>query len=132
MTVWFLAIYLLTLSKNNIAALELMRSLDVSYKTAWLVKRKLMRVMSERESERVQKEPVEVDDAYLGGARSGKRGRGVAGKVPMVIGVETHVDEEAGEAHPWFVRLDPLPGFQKKALVEWAEKALSPEMSIGL
>ncbi len=127
LTVWFLAIYLLTQSKNNIAALELMRSLGVTYKTAWLVKQKLMRVMSERESERVLTERVEVDDAYLGGARSGKRGRGAADKVPMVIGVETHVDEETGEAHPWFVRLDPLPGFKKKVLVEWAEKALDPE-----
>jgi len=127
LTIWFLAIYLLTQSKNNIAALELMRALGVSYKTAWRVKQKLMWVMSERESERVLTERVEVDDAYLGGARSGKRGRGAAGKVPMVIGVETHVNEETGEAHPWFVRLDPLPGFQKKVLVEWAEKVLDPE-----
>ena len=127
LTAWFLAIYLLTQSKNNLATLELMRALGVSYKTAWLVKQKLMQVMSERESERVLTARVEVDDAYLGGVRSGNRGRGAAGKVPMVIGVETHVDEKTGKAHPWYVRLDPLPGFQKKALVEWAEKALEPE-----
>lgn len=127
LTVWFLAIYLLTQSKNNIAALELKRALGVSYKTAWLIKQKLMQVMSEQESQRVLKARVEVDDAYLGGVRSGKRGRGAAGKTPMVIGVETHVDETTGKAYPWYVRLDPLPGFQKKVLVRWAEQALAPE-----
>jgi len=127
LTTWFLAIYLMTQSKNNIAALELKRTLGVSYKTAWLVKHKLMQVMTEREADRVLSGRVEADDAYLGGARSGKRGRGAAGKVAMVIGVETHVDKETGDTHPWLIRLDPLPGFQKKVLVEWAEKALEPE-----
>ena len=35
---WFLAMHLLTRSKNNVAALELMRHLGVCYKTAWLMK----------------------------------------------------------------------------------------------
>lgn len=38
--VWFLALYLLTQSKNSISFLELMRQLGVSYKTAWLLKRR--------------------------------------------------------------------------------------------
>jgi transposase-like protein len=38
LSVWFLAIYLMTQSKNAISALELMRQLGVSYKTAWLLK----------------------------------------------------------------------------------------------
>src|SRR5882762_3244400 len=42
---WFLAMYLMMQSKNSIAALELMRYLGVSYKTAWLIKHKLMQVM---------------------------------------------------------------------------------------
>ena len=38
---------------------------------------------------------VEVDDAYLGGERSGgKRGRGAAGKTPIVAAVET-IDRRA-------------------------------------
>ena len=46
---WFLAMHLLTQSKNNVAALELKRHLGVCYKTAWLVKHKLMEVMRVRE-----------------------------------------------------------------------------------
>jgi len=33
---WFLAMQLLTQSKNNVSALELMRQIGVSYRTAWL------------------------------------------------------------------------------------------------
>jgi hypothetical protein len=45
---WFLAMRLLTQSKNNVAALELKRDLGVCYKTAWLMRHKLMQVMRVR------------------------------------------------------------------------------------
>ncbi|MEX3583381.1 MAG: IS1595 family transposase, partial [Burkholderia sp.] len=38
LTTWFLAIYLVTQSKNAISGLELKRQLGVSYKTVWLIK----------------------------------------------------------------------------------------------
>ena len=64
---WFLAMQLLTQSKNNVAALELMRHLGVCHKTAWLMKLKLMEVMREREDSRQLEGRVEIDDAYLWG-----------------------------------------------------------------
>ena len=82
-----------------------------------------MQVMDEREADRVLGERVELDDAYLGGVHPGKAGRGAAGKVPFVIAVQTSEEEH----RPWYVRLDPLPGFTKKALVQWAESALAPD-----
>jgi transposase-like protein len=48
LTKWFLAIYLLTQSKNDIAALELSRQLGVKWDTAWLIKQKLMEAMRQR------------------------------------------------------------------------------------
>ena len=39
---WFLAMYLLTQSKNGVSAMELARQLGVHYNTAWSVKHKLM------------------------------------------------------------------------------------------
>ena len=90
---WFLAMHLLTQAKNNVAALELMRHLGVCYKTAWLVKHKLMEVMREREESRVLDGRVEVDDAYLGGELGGgKRGRGSQNKVPFIAAVQTTPD----------------------------------------
>ena len=127
--IWFLAIYLMTQSKNNVAALELKRTLGVAYSTAWLLKHKLMRVMTVREQDRVLSGRVEADDAYpyLGGAHAGKRGRSAEGKVPMVIGVQTPVAEKTGAICPDYVRLDPLPDFTNKTLATWAERRLAAE-----
>jgi ribosomal protein L37AE/L43A len=119
---WFLGAYHLTQPKNNVAALELKRLLGIGYKAAWRMKHKLMQVMDEREADRVLGERVEVDDAYLGGVHAGIVGRGAEGKVPFVIAVQTTEEEH----HPCCVRLDPVPGFTKKALVRWAEEALAP------
>jgi len=63
LTVWFLGLYFMTQTKNNIAALELKRLLGVSYPAAWRIKHKLMQVMAEREDGRRLDGRVEVDDA---------------------------------------------------------------------
>jgi transposase-like protein len=88
LTKWFLAIYLMTQSKNDVAALELMRQLGVRYDTAWLVKQKLMAAMLERNRQRPLAGEVQIDDAYLGGelkwAEGGRRGRGSPNKLPFV------------------------------------------------
>ena len=74
---WMLAMHLLTSTKTNLAALELMRHLGVNYKTAWRLKHKVMQAMSEREDSRKLQGFVQLDDAYLGGERNGgKPGRG--------------------------------------------------------
>ncbi|MGH8865850.1 MAG: IS1595 family transposase [Burkholderiales bacterium] len=90
LTRWFLAMQLLTQSKNNVSALELMRQLGVCYKSAWLLKHKLMEVMRLREQSRQLDGRVEIDDAYLGGERpGGKTGRGSENKVPFLAAVQT-------------------------------------------
>jgi hypothetical protein len=97
LTSWFLAMHLLTQAKNNVSALELERHLGVSYATAWLVKHKLLEVMRLREEDRQLTGRVEIDDAYLGGERSGgKTGRGSENKVPFVAAVQT---TETGKPH---------------------------------
>ena len=68
---WFLAMYLLTQNKNAISALALKRQLGVSYKTAWLMKHKLMQAMAQRDERHLLQGRVEIDDAYLGGERAG-------------------------------------------------------------
>ena len=47
LTTRFLAIYLLTQSKNGISATDLQRQLDVSYNAAWMLDHKLMQTMRE-------------------------------------------------------------------------------------
>ena len=50
LTVWFLAIYLISLAKTGLSALALKRQLGVSYHTARLIQRKLKDALSERET----------------------------------------------------------------------------------
>ena len=93
LTRWFLALQLLTQSKNNVSALELKRQLGVCYRTAWLIKHKIMEAMRLREDSRELDGRVEIDDAYLGGERSGgKVGRGSENKIPIIAAVQTTPD----------------------------------------
>ncbi|WP_419609403.1 IS1595 family transposase, partial [Thiolapillus sp.] len=78
LTKWFLAIYLLTQRKTSVSALQLKRDIGVSYNTAWKMKHQLMQVMLEREKGKKLSGRIEIDDAYIGGERPGKPGRGAA------------------------------------------------------
>jgi ribosomal protein L37AE/L43A len=122
---WFLAMHLLTQSKNNVAALELMRHLGVCYKTAWLVKHKLMEVMREREDSRVLDGRVEIDDAYLGGELvGGKRGRGSENKVSFIAAVQTTPDGQ-----PQFACFALQP-FSTEGVGAFAAKSLAPSATV--
>ena len=122
---WFLAMHLLTQSKNNVAALELMRHLGVCYKTAWLMKHKLMEVMRVREDPRQLEGRVEIDDAYLGGERTGgKVGRGSENKVPFVAAVQTTPDGQ-----PQFVCLRQQP-FTNEEVAVFAARSIAPTATV--
>jgi hypothetical protein len=83
-----LAIYLLTQHKNGISAMASRRQLGVSYKAAWLLKYELMlyrdflwsQVLVERNSDFALGGITPIDDAYLGGERSGGESRAAARK----------------------------------------------------
>ncbi len=120
LTRWFVAMHLLTQSKNNVSALELKRHLGVCYKTAWLMKHKLMEVMFQREDSRVLDGRVEIDDAYLGGERTGgKSGRGSENKVPFIAAVQTTPD-----GHALYACFAKQP-FTAEAVAIWAAKSLA-------
>lgn len=122
LTLWFLAIYLISEAKTGLSALALKRQLGVSYPTAWLIQHKLMQAMAERDAQYTLMGEVQVDDAYLGGERSGgKAGRGSENKVPFVAAVSVDAD-----GHPIYAKLIPVPGFTRNALADWAKTALSP------
>ena len=121
LTKWYLAIYLMTQSKTNIAALALMRQLGISWKAAWLLKHKLMEAMRQREADQPLEGDIRVDDAYLGGEQTGgKAGRGSQNKVAFVAAVEMR------DGRPQRVRFDPVAGFSFAALAPWAKSAIAP------
>lgn len=121
---WLLAIHLLTSTKTNLAALELKRHLGVAYGTAWRLKHKVMKAMTDREESRQLSGFVQIDDAYLGGERNGgKRGRGSENKQAFVIAVET--DETLD--HPKYAVIEPVRAFDNKAITDWSTRRLAPE-----
>ena len=122
LTTWFLAIYHLSQSKGGMSSVELARRLGTRQPTAWLLKHKLMAAMAAREAEKPKLAGrVEIDDAYLGGQRSGgKRGRGAAGKTPFVAAVET-----TAERKPRRLRLTVVKGFRKKEIETLAKRDLA-------
>jgi ribosomal protein L37AE/L43A len=127
LTAWFAAIYHLTQAKNGISSIELGRRLGIRRQTAWLVKHKLMRAMATREAAKPKLSGrVEIDDAYLGGERSGgKRGRGAAGKTPVVAAVET-----TAERKPKRLRLTVVKGFRKKEVERIAKRDFAPDTNV--
>jgi hypothetical protein len=117
---WFLAIHLMTSAKNDIAALELARQLDVKWDTAWLIKQKLMEVMRQRNQAYKLDGLIQVDDAYVGGEKPGKSGRGARNKLPFVVAVSTV------EAKPVYAQLRVVSGFTKEAIRDWATASIVP------
>ena len=122
--IWFAAIHLVVTSKNGISSVELGRRLGVKQPTAWTVKHKIMAVMARREEETPLSGRVEMDDAYLGGVRSGgKRGRGAAGKTPFVAAVST-----SPERRPRKAKLAPVRGFRKREIARGAGALAGPRV----
>src|SRR5918912_3122768 len=82
LTAWFLAMWLVATAKNGISSVELGRRLGIKQTNAWALKRKIMAVMAGREDRKRLDGRVEMDDAYLGGHRPGRRGRRAAREPP--------------------------------------------------
>lgn len=85
---WFEAMWHVTSQKYGASALGLQRILGLgSYHTAWNWLHKLRRAMVRPGRDRLAG-MVEVDEIFIGGERSGKRGRGAAGKAMVVIAAQ--------------------------------------------
>ncbi len=84
LSLWFEAIWYVVNQKSGASALGVQRVLGISYPTAWRWLHKLRRAMVRPGRDRLTG-TVEVDEVCLGGARSGKRGRGSEGKALVLV-----------------------------------------------
>jgi transposase-like protein len=82
---WFYAVYLFIATRHGVSGKELQRTLGVTYKTAWRMGQQIRKLMSTADGLEVLKGHIEIDEAYVGGRRHGKTGRGAAGKT-IVMG----------------------------------------------
>lgn len=80
---WFFAMFLMSISKNGVAALELQRQIGVTYKTAWRMAKQIRKLMEQDPS--MLSGTVEADETYIGGkGGNNKRGRGAENKTAVV------------------------------------------------
>ena len=81
---WFIAIYLMTESKKGVSALQIKRTLDIAYQTAWHLCHRIRGAMRDANCE-LLRGIVEVDETYVGGKTRGM-GRGYRGNKAIAIG----------------------------------------------
>ena len=123
---WFRAMYHMTQTKQGISSIELGRRLGVRQGTAWKVKHKLKQVMMERDASKRLTGRVEIDDAYVGGQRTGgKRGRGAPGKPPFVAAVET-----TPRGKPVRLKLRRVTSLSSKSISAFAKRSLDPDCTV--
>ena len=90
------------------------------------MKHKLMQVMLERDQDKPLSGFIEIDDAYLGGERSGgKVGRGAEGKTPFLAAVQT-----TEQSQPEKIKLTVIKGFRSEELREWSQRHLTPGSTV--
>ena len=73
-----------------------------------------MEVMRQRNSMYKLAGDVQIDDAYLGGEKPGKTGRGAANKIPFAVAVATR------KGKPVYTQLRRVAGFTKEAIKHYA------------
>ena len=80
-----------------------------------------MHALAERDGTKRLDGRVEMGDAYLGGHRPGRRGRGAAGKQPFVAAGSTSDDRR-----PRKIKLLPVKGFRKREVRRLIAEHLAP------
>ena len=87
-TYWFKAMWWFTTRKTGVNAVNLKQLLGFgSYETAWIWLQKLRRCTIRHDREKLSGR-VEVDELFIGGQKSGPRGRGAHGKTIVAVAVE--------------------------------------------
>ncbi len=72
---WLIAVWLVVNCKNGISSYEIMRDLKVTQKTAWFMLHRIRLALNQKTWNKLGGEdggPVEVDEAYIGGAPKNK------------------------------------------------------------
>lgn len=124
LTKWFWAIYLAVSDKGGISAMRLSKQIGVSWLTASRMLRKIRIAMGHRDSLYRLHDLIEIDDAFVGGRRSGKRGRGAEGKAAMLVAVENR-DQHAG-----FIAMQRVGAVTKESVAKFVQHHLPPGQEV--
>lgn len=121
LTKWFWAIYLVACDKRGISALALAGKIEVTYKTAWYLLRRIRCAMEMRDERYILGGVVEFDDSYFGGKIKGKAGR-AAGNQGVFVAVSK---DEKG--HPVSLKMRVTDNIQSNSV----ERFVSQNIAMG-
>ena len=121
---WFWAIYWVASDKGSISALRLAKLIGVTWRSAFRMLRKLRTAMGHRDTLYRLTQIIEFDDAFLGGKRPGKRGRGAAGKTSVLIACENR------EGKPGFVAMEAVAAVTKQSVADFAQRRIRPKQPV--
>jgi transposase-like protein len=125
LTKWFWLILLMGRQKSGISMLSLQRLLEIkSYKTIWTMGHKIRKAMADRDASYQLAGLLEMDDAFFGPSKPGKRGRGAVGKAKVVVAVETDQDR------PRFAKMRQVQEVSAQELVSHFKNCLMDDVII--
>ncbi len=117
---WFEAIWYVVNQKNGVSALGLQKAMGFgSYHTAWEWLHKLRRAMVRPGRDKLSG-LVEVDETFIGGVHTGKRGRGAEGKSLVFIAAE---EAEGGIGR---IRLPVIEDAAGETLAKAVQETIAP------
>jgi transposase-like protein len=121
---WFWAIYLCASDKRGVSALRLSKHISVTWRTAHRILHKIRAIMAHRDSIYRLEGLIESDDAYVGGKKTGKRGRGAEGKTPILIAVENR------GKHAGFMAAEAVGSINKENVRNFCKHHLKPGQEV--
>lgn len=122
---WFQALWCIVSQKNGVSALGLGGALGIKrYETAWYLLKRIRSAMVRPGRERLSG-LIEVDEAFLGGVKAGKRGRGALGKILILVAVE-----DKGKADIGRIRITIIPDATTTSLGKAIESMIEPGSTI--
>ena len=125
LTVCFWTIYLCATDKRGISAVQLSRTLNICYESAWYLLHRIRVATGKRDGNYELSGIVEMDDGYVGGAtHNGKRGRGTD-KAKIVVALSK---TENGAA--LFTRMQVVEDVTGGTLQQIVDETIAPGSKI--
>ncbi len=124
LTKWFWAIYWVATDKGGISALRLSKLIGVTWRSAYRILDRLRTAMGHRDSIYRLSSIIELDDALVGGKKTGKRGRGAEGKASVLIACENK------EGKPGFIAMEVVTSVNKETLLNFAHRKIKPSEEV--
>lgn len=126
LTLWFRAIWYLSVQKNGVSALSVQKILGLgSYRTAWTWLHKLRRAMIRPDRDLLHG-TIEIDETYICAVKIGsKRGRGADDKVLVAIAIELTDTKKVGR-----IRMKVIPDVSSKSLHGFANEVVEKKSKI--